>query len=296
MRNRKYAFQYHMMLFPVIALMFVFSVVPMFGIVIAFEKYYPAKGIAKSEFVGLKYFTDFLLMSNSWRIIKNTVIIAFYKIIANLVAPITFSLLLNEIKNDNLKRVSQTMIYLPHFMSWVVLTIPIMNMFALDGIVNKVVAFFGAEKRMFMVDNELFRPLLIITHTWKEFGFGTIVYLAAITGIDPSLYEAAVIDGATRLQRMRYVTLPGISTTIVLLATRSLGDVLNAGFDQVFNLYSPSVYEVADIIDTYVYRVGLVEMNFSLSTAVGLAKSVIGIFLILSSNKLAEKLANYRIY
>ena len=149
---------------------------------------------------------------------------------------------------------------------------------------------------MFLASNTWFRPILIITDVWKEFGFGTIVYLAAITGIDPALYEAAVIDGASRRQRMVHVTFPGMLPTIVLLATRSLGNVLNAGFDQIYNLYIPAVYETADIIDTYVYRAGLIDMNYSLSTAVGLMKSVISIVLILTSNHLAYKFANYRIF
>lgn len=171
-----------------------------------------------------------------------------------------------------------------------------MNIFAYDGIVNKVVQMFGNEPILFMANNQWFRPILIITDVWKEFGFGTIVYLAAITGISPNLYEAAVIDGATRGQRIWHVTIPGMMPTIVLLATRSLGNVLSAGFDQVFNLYNPSVYEVADIIDTYVYRTGLLQMNYSLATAVGLLKSVISIVLIITSYRLAYKFANYKIF
>ena len=235
-------------------------------------------------------------MSNSWRIFRNTTIIACWKIVMNLIVPIVFSILLNEVRHNGFKRTAQTIIYLPHFLSWVVLSIPIMNIFAYDGIVNDLVRLFGGKPIMFLASNTWFRPILVITDVWKEFGFGTIVYLAAITGIDPALYEAAVIDGASRGQRMVHVTLPGMIPTIVLLATRSLGNVLNAGFDQVYNLYIPAVYETADIIDTYVYRAGLIDMNYSLSTAVGLMKSVISIVLILTSNRLAYKLANYRIF
>ena len=296
MRNRKYAYQYHLMLLPVMAFLVIFHLLPMFGVIIAFEKFIPTKGFLGSEFVGLKYFQQMFKMSISWRIFRNTFVIAVWKIAMNMVVPITFSILLNEVRAEGFKRTAQTIIYLPHFLSWVVLAIPIMNIFAYDGVVNSLVKAFGGSPILFMSSNRWFRPILIMTDVWKEFGFGTIVYLAAITGIDPALYEAAVIDGATRGQRMLHVTLPGMLPTIVLLATRNLGNVLSAGFDQIFNLYSPAVYEVGDIIDTYVYRAGLLEMNYSLSTAVGLMKSAISIVLILTSNRLAYKLANYRIF
>ena len=296
MRNQKYAYQYHLMLLPVMAFLVIFHILPMFGVIIAFEKFIPTRGFFGSEFVGLKYFQQMLKMSISWRIFRNTVVIAVWKIAMNMVVPITFSILLNEVRVEGFKRTAQTIIYLPHFLSWVVLAIPIMNIFAYDGVVNNSVRAFGGSPILFMASNSWFRPILIMTDVWKEFGFGTIVYLAAITGIDPALYEAAVIDGATRGQRMLHVTLPGMLPTIVLLATRNLGNVLSAGFDQIFNLYSPAVYEVGDIIDTYVYRAGLLEMNYSLSTAVGLMKSAISIVLILTSNRLAYKLANYRIF
>ena len=296
MRNQKYAYQYHLMLLPVMAFLVIFHILPMFGVIIAFEKFIPTRGFFGSEFVGLKYFQQMLKMSISWRIFRNTVVIAVWKIAMNMVVPITFSILLNEVRVEGFKRTAQTIIYLPHFLSWVVLAIPIMNIFAYDGVVNNIVRAFGGSPILFMSSNSWFRPILIMTDVWKEFGFGTIVYLAAITGIDPALYEAAVIDGATRGQRMLHVTLPGMLPTIVLLATRNLGNVLSAGFDQIFNLYSPAVYEVGDIIDTYVYRAGLLEMNYSLSTAVGLMKSGISIVLILTSNRLAYKLANYLIF
>lgn len=296
MRNQKYAYQYHLMLLPVMAFLVIFHILPMFGVIIAFEKFIPTRGFFGSEFVGLKYFQQMLKMSISWRIFRNTVVIAVWKIAMNMVVPITFSILLNEVRVEGFKRTAQTIIYLPHFLSWVVLAIPIMNIFAYDGVVNNIVRAFGGSPILFMSSNSWFRPILIMTDVWKEFGFGTIVYLAAITGIDPALYEAAVIDGATRGQRMLHVTLPGMLPTIVLLATRNLGNVLSAGFDQIFNLYSPAVYEVGDIIDTYVYRAGLLEMNYSLSTAVGLMKSAISIVLILTSNRLAYKVANYRIF
>lgn len=295
-QNRRYAYQYHLMLIPVMIFLVIFHILPCFGIVIAFQKFIPAKGILGSEFVGLKYFEQMFRMSNSWRVFRNTIVIACWKIVMNMIVPIVFSILLNELRHEAYKRTVQTVVYLPHFMSWVVLAIPIMNIFSYDGIVNDIITALGGTPIMFLASNTWFRPILILTDVWKEFGFGTIVYLAAITGIDPALYEAAVIDGASRGQRMLHVTLPGMLPTIVLLATRSLGNVLNAGFDQIYNLYIPAVYETADIIDTYVYRAGLIDMNYSLSTAVGLMKSVISIVLILTSNHLAYRLANYRIF
>ncbi len=296
MKTGKYQFQYHLMFFPALIIILIFYVFPMFGTVIAFEKYIPSKGMLHSEWMGLKYFEYMLRLPEAWRIFRNTIMIAVGKIICHLAVPVVFALLLNEIRSVAFKRTVQTVVYLPHFLSWVVLATPIINLLSYSGIINRIIELFGGDPILFMASNAHFRSILIITDTWKEFGFGTIVYLAAITGISPSLYEAAVIDGANRLQKIVHVTLPGMAPMIVLMGTRSLGNVLNAGFDQVFNLYSPAVYETADIIDTYVYRVGLLDMNYSLSTSVGLMKSVISLTLILTSYTLANKYSDYRIF
>lgn len=293
---RKGEIQYHLMILPVMAFLIIFHIIPMFGYVIAFQKYIPAKGILGSEFVGLKYFTQMFMLPDSWTIFRNTIIISGGKIICGLVVPIVFALLLNEVRNIFYKRTIQTIVYLPHFLSWVVLAAPVMNLFSYNGIANNFIEALGGTRVMFMMSTQWFRPLLIATDAWKEFGFGTIVYLAAITAINPNLYEAAIVDGASRLRCIWHVTLPGMLPIIVLMATLSIGKVLTAGFDQIFNLYSPMVYEVADIIDTYVYRVGLLEMNYSLSTAVSLLKSVISFTLIVTSNQLANRYANYRIF
>lgn len=296
MRYRRYEYQYHLMLIPVMAFLVLFHIIPMFGSVIAFQKYLPAKGIFGSEWVGLKYFEYMFRLPDAYRIFRNTLVIAVLKIICNLVTPVVFALLLNEIRSVAYKRTIQTVVYLPHFLSWVVLATPIINIFAYNGMINELIKALGGEPILFMASNQYFRGILVGTDTWKEFGFGTIVYLAAIAGISPNLYEAAEIDGANRWQKMLHVTFPEMVPIIVLMTTRSLGNVLNAGFDQIFNLYSPAVYESADIIDTYVYRVGLLQMNYSLSTAVGLLKSVISMTLILISYRLAYKLAGYRIF
>ena len=287
---------YHIMLIPGVILLFIFVTIPLFGLVIAFQNYIPAKGILGSEWVGLENFSYMFQLPNSRQIFFNTIIIAVCKIIANIVVPVFFALLLNEVRNRAFKRTVQTIVYMPHFLSWVILGNVFISMFSLDGIVNMLLESLGIEPIMFMASNTWFRPILIITDVWKEFGYGAIVYLAALTSIDATLYEAAAIDGAGRWKQLCYVTLPSLVPTIVLMTTLSLGNVLNAGFDQVFNMYNPLVYETADIIDTYVYRMGLVDMQFSLGTAVGFLKSIVSLILISISYFLANRFAGYRIF
>lgn len=289
-------FSYNIMMLPGIVLLFIFSTIPLFGLVIAFQNYVPAKGILGSQWVGLKWFRYMFQIPNSMQILKNTLIIAVSKIVAGIVVSVIFALLLNEVRCQAYKRIIQTIVYMPHFLSWVVLGSVFISMFSLDGIVNMVLKALGIEPIMFMASNTWFRPILIITETWKEFGYGAIIYLAALTAIDPNLYEAAAIDGANRWEQLLHVTLPGLVPTIVLMTTLSLGNVLNAGFDQIFNMYNPLVYKTVDIIDTYVYRMGLVELQFSFGTAVGMLKSMVSIVLISVSYFLAYKFAGYRIF
>lgn len=296
MKNRSNAFNYHLMLLPGMILLVMFSIIPMIGIIIAFENFVPALGIFKSPWVGLDNFIYMFQIPQSTQVIVNTIYIAVSKIVASLVVPLIFALLLNEIRITFLKRASQTIIYLPFFLSWVILSSVMQNILDLNGPINQLVILFGGKPIMFLTSNVWFVPILIITETWKSMGFNTVVFLAAIIGIDPGLYEAAEIDGALRYKQLWHITIPGITSTIVLLATLSLGSVLNAGFDQVFNMYNPLVYQTGDIIDTYVYRVGLVQAQFGLATAVGTLKSVISFFLIILSYKLASKFANYRIF
>jgi len=203
---------------------------------------------------------------------------------------------LNEIRVKTAKKFMQTVVYLPNFLSWAILATVVMNIFSYEGPVNAVLGWFGIDPVLFMASNDWFRSMLVFTDVWKGFGYGSIIYLASLTSVDPGLYEAASIDGANRFKQLWYITLPGLMPTILLVTTLNLPNVLNAGFDQIFNLYNPLVYETADIIDTYVYRVGLVERQYSLGTAVGLLRSVVGIILILSANKLAQKLTDYRIF
>ncbi|MDQ0919136.1 sugar ABC transporter permease [Paenibacillus sp. V4I5] len=287
---------YHLMLLPGIVLLIIFHLVPMFGVAIAFQDFKIGLGIWNSPWIGFENFTYMFQLRDSKVIFFNTVFIAVCKIIAHLIIPLTFAILLNEVRFSIFKRWVQTVVYLPHFISWVILAGVVIDMLSLDGIINNTLKALGFEPIMFMAKNSLFPGIVVSTDIWKEFGFAAIIYLAALAGINPSLYEAAEMDGATRLKQLVYITLPSLVTTVVLLATLSIGNILNAGFDQIFNLYNPLVYESGDIIDTYVYRVGLVQAQYGLATAVGLLKSAIGFLLIFISYRVAYTYANYRIF
>lgn len=287
---------YNLMMIPGILILLVFCTAPLFGIAIAFQKFVPAKGILGSKWVGLANFEYMLQIPDSMQVVRNTLLMSVGKILFNIVFSVFFALLLNEVKNKLFKRSVQTIVYLPHFLSWVILGSVFLNIFSLDGIVNKLIQYLGGEAIMFTGSNTWFRPLLIFTDVWKEFGYGAIIYMAALTAIDPNLYEAAAIDGANKYQRLMNVTLPSIVPTIVLMVTLNLGNILNGGFDQVYNMYNRLVYESVDIIDTYVYRMGIVDMQFSFSTAVGLLKSLVSMVLISLSYFLADRFAGYRIF
>lgn len=274
----------------------IFSIIPMFGIVMAFQNFVPAKGIFGSKFVGLAQFQRLFMLPDFRQILENTLIIALSKIIIGTLLAIVFAVLLNECRNVRYKRFIQTAVYLPHFLSWVILAVMFSNIFSYTGIINQLITALGGEPVMFMVSNTWFRPIIIGTDVWKEFGYNAVIYVAAMTSIDPSLYEAADIDGAGRWKKIMHITLPGILPTIILMGTLSIGNVLNAGFDQVFNMYSPLVYRTGDIIDTYVYREGLVNIQYSFATAVGLFKSIISFALLTTAYKLADKFCGYRIF
>ncbi len=287
----------HLLIIPGVILVFIFSYVPMFGIVIAFQKFVPAKGILRSAWVGLDNFRYLFTMPNFVSVIWNTIFIAIMKIAAGLVCPILFALLLNEIRSSGFKRTIQTIIYFPHFLSWVILGGILIDVLSpTSGIINRGLGLMGIKPIYFLGNADWFPFTLVITETWKNFGYGTIVYLAALTSIDPSLYEAAIVDGASRMKQTIHITIPGILPIVTLMTVLSLGNILNAGFDQVFNLYSPQVYSSGDIIDTFVYRIGLVQAQFSVSTAIGLFKSIISFGFIVLSNHLADKYAGYRIF
>ncbi|MFC3800662.1 ABC transporter permease [Cohnella sp. GCM10012308] len=297
MRNWRTQWPFHLMVVPGLVGVLIFCYYPMTGIVIAFQNYMPNRGLFHSPWIGWDNFRYVLDTPDVYRVLWNTVYIAVMKIIVGLIVPITVALLLNEIRKEIWKRWIQTLIYLPHFLSWVILSGILIDILSpSEGLVNAAIKGLGLPAVFFLGDNHWFPFTLVLSNEWKEFGFSTIVYLAAITGINPSLYEAATVDGANRWQQTRNITLPGMAPIIVLMATLSIGNVLNAGFDQVFNLYSPLVYESGDILDTFVYRIGMIDAQYGVATAVGLFKSVVSLVLISISYTLAYRFANYRIF
>jgi putative aldouronate transport system permease protein len=287
----------HIMLLPAVILLIIFSYIPMAGIVIAFQNFIPAKGLfGQQEWVGLANFKYIFSLPETWNAIRNTVSIALMKIILGQITPILISLLLNEIRKNYYKKAVQTLIYLPYFLSWVILGGILQNILSTKGMLNNFLSITGIEPIFFLGNAKIFPYVLVVTDVWKNFGFNTIIYLASLTAIDTGLYEAAIIDGANRFKQVIHVTIPGIMPIIILMAAMSLGNILNAGFEQVFNLYNPTVYETGDIIDTLVYRIGMLNAQYSVSTAIGLFKSAISGILISVSYYLAYKLADYRIF
>ncbi|MBU5352192.1 ABC transporter permease subunit [Paenibacillus barcinonensis] len=285
------------MLVPAIICVLVYNYIPLAGILISFKDYSPLKGFSKSPWVGLDNFRYMLELPSFYQVVWNTFLISIMKIIADLIGPITIALMLNEVRKAFFKRFVQTIIYMPHFFSWVILGGIVVDLLSpSEGIVNMIIKAMGIDPIAFMADNKWFPYVLVITNEWKEVGFSTIIYLAALSSIDPTLYESSVIDGAGRGRQTWHITLPGIRPTIVLLACLSLGNVLNGGFDQVFNMYSPMVYQSGDILDTLVYRIGLVDANYSVATALGFVKSVVSLGLIGTGYWLAYRFANYRIF
>ena len=289
---------FHLMLLPGVIIVFIFMYIPLSGLIIAFQKFVPAKGLfGNQKWIGWDNFIYLYNLPGAVSALRNTVIIAFWKIILHLIIPITVSILLNEIRSTAFRRTAQTLIYLPHFLSWIILGGILIDILSpSDGILNRVLGLFGREPIFFLGSNDYFRGTLIVTDVWKEFGFNTIVYLAAITNIDPNQYEAATIDGANRFQKMLYITLPNMRMIIVLMMVLSLGNVLNAGFDQVYNLYSKQVYSTGDILDTFIYRIGLLDAQFGVATAMGMFKSVVSTLFISISYFCAYKFADYRIF
>lgn len=272
----------------------IYRYLPMAGLSLAFREYDMKGGLFGGEFVGLKYFQYiFFEHRNFWQLVWNTLIINIYKLIFYFPIPILFAMFLNEILSDRYKRVLQTIIYLPHFVSWVVFgSIIITFLNPTEGIVNQIIQLFGGEPIFFLSDPKYFRGIVVISDIWKEAGYGTIIYLAAITGIDPTLYEAGRIDGASRWQSMRYITLPCISETIVVMLLLDIGRIMNVGFEQIYVLANSAVYSTGDVISTYVYRLGIGNGRFSLTTAIGLFQSVIGFVMILSCNAISRKVAD----
>ncbi len=289
---------FYVMLIPGVIMLLIFNYLPLVGLSVAFQKFIPAKGFfGDQKWVGLDNFRYLFLLPDFKAALKNTLIISFSKIFLGLITSITFAILLNEVRAIRAKKTIQTFVYLPHFISWVILAGVFVDMLSPSyGLVNRLIAALGGEPIFFLGSNKWFQPIMIITDTWKEFGFGAIVFLAAITTINPNLYEAAVMDGANKFKQIIHITLPSIVPIIILIGLLNVGNILNANFDQIFNMYSPQVYRSGDIIDTLVYRIGIIQANYGLSTAVGFFKSLVSLILISSSYYGAYKFANYRVF
>ena len=276
---------------PVLIYFIIFHYIPMVGIVIAFKDYQLLDGIFGSKWVGLANFKELFTTGSFFEVLRNTVWISFLRFVFGFPAPIILALLLNEIKKKWYKKLVQTVSYLPHFLSWVVLAGLFIQFFSPStGPINFILKHFGLKPIYFLGEPNWFVFTIITTGIWQSIGWGTIIYLAAISNIDPQMYESAVLDGATRFQNVIYITLPSIMPTIAILLILNTGNILNAGFDQIFNLYNSAVLSVADIIDTYVYRRGLTGMEYSFATTVGLFKNVIGFILVYITNKIARKI------
>ncbi|GIO16694.1 protein lplB [Cohnella xylanilytica] len=298
MRYLRRTWPFHLMLLPALALLIVFNYVPMGGIVMAFQDYKPWLHISGSEWIGLDNFRALFEREDSLQVIWNTLVISVFKIVFNLLTPFVFAILLNEVRVRFLGRTIQTLVYLPHFLSWVILGGILVEFLSSDGgFVNRVLhELFGIPPIFFLGEGDWFRFTVIVSEVWKEFGYGTIVFLAALANINPSLYEAAEMDGASRWKQTLHITVPSLIPMAIVVGTLSLGNILNAGFDQIFNLYNSLVMDKGDIIDTFVYRTAINDGQFGFATAVGLFKSVISMILIVISYRLAYKLANYRVF
>lgn len=286
----------HLMMLGPVIMIFIFAYVPMVGIVIAFQDYIPTKGFFGSEWINFENFEYMFMLPDIWQIIGNTLIISVLKIVTTIGASIIFALLISEVKSKTLNKVSQSVILFPWFISWVILGNIFKDAFGLNGMVNQLIKSLGGNEVFFFGENGLFRGLLIGTNIWKDLGYNMVILLTAISGIDPTLYEAATIDGANKFQQKLKITLPSIMPMIVLLFTLALGGILNAGFEQVLVLYNNAVLDSSEILDTYIFKISYYESQHSLGTAVGLFKSVVGTICLCTSYFLANKLAGYRIF
>lgn len=286
----------YLLILPTVAYFVIFAYVPMIGLQIAFKDFKVFAGMWESPWVGFEHFRTIFSSPKFPELIRNTLLISTYRIVFGFPVPIIFALLLNEVRKVWFKRGVQTITYFPHFLSWVIFAGITVNILGPTGIVNTVLVDAGGDRVNFLTNPDTFRSVLVFTGVMKEFGWGAIIYLAALSGIDSNLYEAARVDGARKLRQIWHITLPGLRPVMAVLLVLSLGNLLDAGFDQVFQLYNGAVLEVADIIDTYVYRVGLLDAQFEIATAVGLFKGVIGMIMIVSANMVLRKLGQRSIW
>ncbi len=289
----KYKFLF-LLLLPALTYMIIFNYAPMYGVLIAFKDYSFTKGVWASPWVGFEHFHQlFNASTNFTRILRNTVVISGLKLIFTFGGAVVLALFINEIRSTAFKRITQNISYLPHFLSWVIIGSIMMEMLSpSSGVVNKIIEFFGGQPIYFLADKYWFLSIIVVSDIWQSVGWGSIIYLAAISGIDPQLYDSAKMDGAGRVRQMLSITIPCIANIIAIMLILQVGSILNAGFDQIFNLYNFKVFEVADILDTYAYRVGLEQGNYSISTAVSLFKNGIGLILVLIANKIVNRMGH----
>lgn len=293
----KRLFALYLLLAPSLVLLFVFNYIPMYGILIAFQDFSPFRGIFHSPWVGMKHISYFLHDETFWKVMRNTLIINFYDIVLGFTAPIVFAILANEIANKRFKKMTQTISYLPHFLSWVVVSGFFYQVLSPQtGLVNELLHWLGFESIYFMTEPGLFRGILIFSDIWKNIGWSAILYFAVIAGIDSSLYEAAMIDGANRIRQIWHITLPAMVPMIVLLLLLKLSSIFSVGFDRVFTMQNSLVQDVSDVTSTYIYRLGLEKSQYSLTTAIGFVQSLLGFMMLVSANKLSKKLVGMGLY
>ncbi|TBL78705.1 sugar ABC transporter permease [Paenibacillus thalictri] len=287
----------YLMLAPGLLYFLIFKYVPMWGLLIAFQNYQPVRGFLESDWAGLTHFAAFFRDEHFWMLFRNTFVLALYNLLFFFPLPIVLALLLNEVRIEGYKRFIQTLIYIPHFVSWVVIVGIFYIFFTTEGgLVNEIIARLGFEKINFLLSGDWFRTMITSQVIWKEAGWGTIIFLAALSGVDTQLYEASRIDGANRLRQIWHITLPAIRSTIVILLILRLGHFLDTGFEQIFLMLNAMNREVGEVFDTYVYTIGLTQGQFSFSTAVGLFKSLVGLVLVVTANYLAKKFGEEGVY
>lgn len=282
----------YVMAIPGIAFLIVFKYIPLTGAVIAFKDYSVFKGILDSPWVGFKHFEALLQHPDFARVFVNTLILGFFKLALVFPVPVLLALMINEIRKKALKKGIQTALYIPHFLSWVIVAGIVFDFFSLSGLFNIIIDRLGYEPLLAMQESEYFRPVYVLTSIWRDAGWGTVVYIAAISSIDPQLYESSMIDGASKFKQMRHITFPLLLPTVLVLFLLEIGNFLDLGFDQVFNLITPMTYNVGDILDTYVFRTGIQQGQYSFATAVGLFQSIIGFILVFVFNRLSKKVSD----
>lgn len=283
----------YLFLLPAIVLFIIFYYIPMYGVTLAFKDYQILEGIMGSPWAGFKYFNQLFNSVIFYDVLKNTLILSFLNLLILMPAPVIFALMINEVPNGIFKKSIQTISYLPHFISWIILSGIILELLSPSrGAINYIINLFGGESIHFITEEKYFRAILIISGMWQSIGWSSIIYLAAMAGVSSEQLEASVIDGASRMQKIRYIILPEIASVFSIMLILEVGKVLNSNFEQIFNLYNAQVYGVADVIDTYVYRMGLVKQEYSYTTAVSLFKNVIGFILIIITNKISKKLTD----